>query len=363
MPNCAPLRYDGWMTRRGVIVWGLALFGIVLLYGQPVLAVPESELATAFDDHVRPFIQADFTPGSFQGTAGTTLQFRARNSDHATGIVVVVNGRTEFGAKYDELLYDLRDLPVRIFSFDHRGQGMSSRLLADTNKGHVVSFNDYVSDLEIFIDTVVAREDRAPLIIVAHSMGGLVSALYANAHPDSVQGLILCAPMLGIQTRPFPERIARLLARGAVFCGLDEHYVPAGKPYDPDKPFSTNDVTHSEARFTLNKRLVAEAPGNALGSPTFGWLNQAFAGMDRLRAEHRRLTMPVLLLQAEWDRVVQLAPQTTWCQSLPSCTLVPLPGSGHEILMERDPVRDGAIARIRAFISSIIASPRGAEQP
>lgn len=320
--------------------------------------MPEPELATAFDAQVRPFVQANFGSGSFVGSGGAVVRYRTRRIDNAAGALVVVNGRTEFSAKYDELLYDLRDLPVNFFSYDHRGQGMSDRLLRDANKGHVVRFCDYVFDLSIFIAKIVQKENPGPLIVVSHSMGGLVALLHANSQPASVQGMILCAPMLGINTAPLPAGAARLLAQGATVLGFAERYVPGGKPYDPNKSFSDNDVTHSEARFTLNKRLIADMPGLALGSPTFGWINQAFAGMDQLAADHRQLTMPVMLLQAEKDKVVQLAPQTAFCQSLPDCSLVPLPGAGHEILMERDAIRDAAIERIRAFVGGLIPARR-----
>lgn len=340
------------------LVW-LVLAGAVALGVRSAWAVPEADLAVAFDGQVRPFVQANFVTGSFSGTDGLTVRFRKRGVAHAVGTVLVVGGRTEFNAKYDELLYDLRDLPVTFFVLDHRGQGLSDRMLADANKGHVVSFDDYVFDMSTFVDTVVSQETKGPLIVIAHSMGGLVSALYANSHPDSVQGLVLCAPMMGIKTAPLPSRAARILAQGASLFGLGGRYVLGGRPYDPEKSFSANDVTRSEVRFALNKRLVAESPDNALGSPTFEWVNQAFAGMDRLAMDHKKLVMPVLLLQAGSDKVVQNAPQAEFCHDLPDCTLVTLPDAGHEILMERDAIRDSALKKIRDFVGKLILTQPG----
>ncbi len=326
-----------------------------LIVGLPTLglAVPEGELAASFTGQVSLFFEENFTLGSFQGTNGVTLRYAKRQAPNPRGIVVVVNGRTEFLAKYAELFYDLQDLPWSIYIFDQRGQGRSERLLADHDKGHVVNFNDYVADLSIFIDTVVLPDRKLPLVMLTHSMGGTVAALYSNSHPDAVQGLILSSPMLAINTAPFPAAVARLLAQGATRLGFGASFVPGGRPYNPTKPFSANDVTHSQARFGLNQKLIASAPANAVGSPTFGWVDQALAGMAKLVADHRYLTMPVLLLLAKDDTVVQIKPQADFCGDLPDCTLVDMPGARHEILMEEDSIRNQAIALIRNFVERL----------
>lgn len=318
------------------------------------LAVSEGALATSFAGQVQPFFEENFTLGSFQGTAGVTLPYAKRQVPNPRGIMVLVNGRTEFMAKYAELCYDLRDLPWSIYLYDQRGQGRSDRLLAEHDKGHVVKFDDYVADLSFFIDTVVQPDRTLPLLLLTHSMGGTVAALYANAHAETVQGLILSSPMLAINTAPLPAVVARLLAQSASCLGFAASFVPGGRPYNPAKPFSTNDVTHSQARFGLNQRLVAEAPANALGSPTFGWVDQALAGMDNLTADHQHLTMPVLLLRAGADTVVQTPPQAALCGELPDCTLVEMPGARHEILMEEDGIRNRAIAAILDFIEGLV---------
>ena len=183
-------------------------------------------------------------------------------------------------------------------------------------------------------------------------MGGTVAALYANSHPGKVQGMIFCAPMLAIKTKPFPVFVARLIAQGASRMGLEAFYVLGGGPYDPTKSFDRNDLTHSQARFCLNQKLIASASVNALGSPTYGWIDQAFAGMRLLGEDHGKLTMPVLLLQAGADTVVDNRPLVDFCAHLPVCTFVDLPGAKHEILMEEDSIRNRAITLIRNFLLS-----------
>ena len=338
--------------RRTIGPGGAALFLLLaLLLGLPIRGrvATESSLARDFTSQIKPFFEGQFVEGSLATRDGLTLRYVKRPAAHPQGVLVLVPGRTEFAAKYAELAYDLRDLPVSIYILDLRGQGLSSRMLADHDKGYVGAFNDYVDDLARFLDTVVRPEQRGPLVLLTHSLGGAIACLYADAHPERVQGLILCSPMLAINTRPLPAFAARLLAGGMVDLGLGGRYLPRGGPYNPKKPFARNDLTGSRARFDLNRRLVAENPANSLGSPTFAWLYQAFIGMGRLAAHHRRLTMPILLLQAGDDTVVGNAAQNDLCRKLPHCTLITLAGAKHEILMERDGIRNQAIALIRDF--------------
>jgi len=93
----------------------------------------------------------------------------------------------------------------------------------------------------------------------------------------------------------------------------------------------------------------------ALGSPTYGWVEQALAGMDSIARDHRGLTMPVLLLQAGADTVVDKRAQSALCADLPDCALVEMPGARHEILMEEDARRDLALAQIRDFVLPLLA--------
>lgn len=340
------------------------LLAAALFFTRPLsaLAIPEGQLASALDGQVMPFFSENFVFGSFQGSDRVTLRYAKRVPAEPRAALVVVSGRTEFIDKYAELFYDLRELPVSFYIFDQRGQGRSTRLLAEHDKGYVADFQDYVGDLALFIDTVVGADRKIPLLMLTHSMGGVVAGLYANSYPGSVQGMIACALMLDINTAPFPTPVARLLSRGASLLGFGASYVPGGRPYDPAKPFSANTVTHSQARFSLNQKLITITPDNAMGSPTYAWIDQAFAGMDRLQSKHQNLTMPVLFLRPGADTVVKAKPQADFCDKLPDCTLVDLPGARHEILMEEDPIRNRALTLIRDFVNRL-AQPAGGGRP
>jgi len=338
------------MARRGpkIGLWITVL--LVLICPGRAGAVPKNRLAAAFDATIGPFFNNQFTFGVLQGAGGVKIHYAKREVAHERGALVVVNGRTEFAAKYAEFFYDLRDLRFSFYTYDHRGQGLSGRLLKDPQKGYVDHFTNYVADLAKFIKTVVRPQEHQRLFILAHSMGGLISVLYCLENKPPLNGLILCAPMLQINTSPIPNRLAKYFVQGITALGGGAWYVVGGGPYDPAKPFNNNELTHSRVRFTLNRGLVARDPRLALGAPTFKWLAESFAAMPLGLKEAGALKMPILLLRGSEDVVVGRQGEDDFCHAAPDCRLIELTGGRHELLFESDPVRTKALTLIKNFL-------------
>ncbi len=302
-----------------------------------------------------PYFLEHFTSGVIKNRDGGDIYYAKSEAAGEAGALVVVDGRTEFMAKYAEVFYDLRDSGFSFYIYDHRGQGESYRLLPDPQKGHVDHFDDYVEDLHLFLDTVVKSRTQRSIFLLSHSMGGTVSVLHERRYPGTVTGMILCSPMFSINTLPFPPILARTLGRILKSLGFGARYVPGGKPYDHHHTFENNDLTDSFARFELNRRRVEENPKVALGSPTISWLSAAFAAMDRIKADATPLPIPMLLLVGEKDTVVGQKVQKEFCGVQPTCSLSILPHGKHELLMEKDQVRDAVLQQIKDFLKSSTA--------
>lgn len=315
-------------------------------------AVSGAEVMKEQQGRVADFWRREVVFGAFSGIGGVRLQY-ARRAVAGQTALVVVSGRTEFMEKYAEVCHDLRDAGVSFYIYDHRGQGSSERLLADSQKGHVESFANYVGDLKIFIDTVVRPDRPRKIILLSHSMGGTISLLYAMEHQDLLGGLILSSPMFSITTRPIPGFLARIISRAAVLVGRKTDYVFGTGPYKPDIPFADNDLTGSSSRFARNLQLIEENPALALGGPTFGWLDQSFTAVAELQKMRINLQLPVLLLQGEADRVVGRREQQEICDRLADCRRIAFPGGRHELMMEEDGLRAAVLQEIRTFVKEI----------
>jgi lysophospholipase len=71
------------------------------------------------------------------------------------GTVCVFPGRAEMIEKYFEVVSELRARGFAVAVLDWRGQGGSTRMLADPRKGHVEDFAEYQIDLDAFMKQIV----------------------------------------------------------------------------------------------------------------------------------------------------------------------------------------------------------------
>ncbi|MBE0584533.1 MAG: alpha/beta hydrolase, partial [Desulfofustis sp.] len=106
-------------------------------------------------------------------------------------------------------------------------------------------------------------------------------------------------------------------------------------------------------RFARNQLMITENSRLGLGSPTFGWLHQAYRGMRQARRSAGHLICPVLLLVGTVDTVVSVPVMLSFTRGLSQGTVKRYAGARHEVLMERDEVRNEAIADILSFIDTI----------
>ena len=267
------------------------------------------------------------------------------------GTVCLFTGRTEMIEKYFEVVRDLRQRGFAVAALDWRGQGGSDRLLGDPRKGHVRSFDDYQTDLEIFMREIVLPDCPAPIFGLAHSMGGAILLEAVHLGRRWFDRLVLCAPMIdlaGYAGRPVIRRIAKI----GTFLGLGKSYVLSGGPVPiSSKPFSGNPLTSDPVRYE-RIRALEELPGLGLGSPTFGWASAAFRVMERFNDPlyPTALRQPLLIFAAGEDVIASTPAIERFAVRLRAGSHLIIPGARHEILMERDFVRAQFWAAFDAFV-------------
>jgi lysophospholipase len=101
----------------------------------------------------------------------------------------------------------------------------------------------------------------------------------------------------------------------------------------------------------MNRKLISLYPQIALGGPTVRWLGEALKATRQVLKNATQITAPTLLLQAELDNRVRPGGQDAFCRRAKVCTHVLLTGAYHEILMERDEIRDKALRSILDFLN------------
>jgi lysophospholipase len=308
-------------------------------------AIPEESLAQAYPEKVLPYLNDAGHAGSFEGKSGITLRYFTIEKNEERAALVVLGGYNESYIKYAEFFYELRDLPVSIYALDHRGQGFSDRLLPDREKGYVAKWEDYTADLKLFMDQVVKAEQHAKVFVLGHSLGGGIAAAYLEKYPGDFDGAILNAPLVRTTLGFFGTVAMNVID----LLGGGEGYVPGGAPFTAT-PFEKNRETHSPARHERKLRDYDDHREIRLGYATVHLAAEAGRMTRFVQSGAGSIAVPVLVLRADKDVWVDQAGSDEFCRKLPKCRRVFLKGAWHEILIERDDIRDKALAEIRSFL-------------
>lgn len=299
------------------------------------------------------------TFNSFKGKDNIRINYATFQTPRHQRNLVIVPGRVEGYLKYKELAFDLFNQGYNIFILDHRGQGISQRLLKNTNKGYVKSFDDYAQDLNTFITDIV---DQTPIALtqgvkpylLSHSMGGAISLRLMELSPHLIQACVLSAPMIDINKGALPDWFAKVIVGSGNTLNQwfdDEPWYFFSQSDYKVKPFSENDLTHSPIRY---QRFIDEYQSNKyiqLGGVTFQWLNEALKAKEQIFKQADKLSTPLLLIQASKDTVVSNQVQQEFWQLLnkknptlyPNTQFVVIKGAKHELFFESDEYRNQAL--------------------
>jgi lysophospholipase len=309
-------------------------------------ALPERNLEVVWSKKVFPFYQ-NLTHGEFKNSQGMAIKYSYLLKDENVRTLVILPGRSEPAMKYAELLYDYRAKGFNIFIMDFQGQGASDRLLKNTDKGHVLSYTHYVRDLDQFITEIVLPRSPKELHLIAHSMGGAVAVLYMKDHPETFKKAALSSPMFQINTEPYSELVAKIYSKVLIATGKKTAYAPGRGPYVPEEDsFETNDHTQSVERFNVMKSISVDWPNLVVGGPTTNWVYKSLIATKDMGK--MKIKTPVILFQAGADQIVKHPRQNAFCK-INDCQLKHFPSAEHEVLMEKDLIRDEVLREIGEF--------------
>jgi len=300
----------------------------------------------------------EIVPGGRAGTVitrdGFTLRYALWGEEmrNPKGTVCLLQGRAEFIEKHFETISDLLSQDYAVATLDWRGQGGSQRLTSDTKKGHIKSFKQYEEDLAAFVVQAVLPDCPPPYFALGHSMGANVLLKIAQER-TWFEKIVVTAPLIDIANESVPRGLIRVIATVAKIFGFSRVQIPGPSAagilnWDfPNNPF-TSDVT----RFERTKRIMEAAPDLVVGGITFGWLHAALEAIDGLAAIKKNtiLRAPVLIVASGRDRVVSTDAARNFADRIPNVSAVVLDAARHELLLERDPLREQFWAAFRAFI-------------
>jgi len=282
---------------------------------------------------------------TFKAHDGCSIRYATYTSSlkSCRGTVLLLGGRSEFIEKYQETVDEILARGFNVATFDWRGQGLSDRLLPNRHKGFVETYDDYLSDLNQFMDAYVRPDAARPLVILAHSMGAHIALRYLHDNPGSVEKAVLTSPLVDITGPLLFKGLMKILTQFAVAIGFKKHYATRTMNFVPQKKaFSGNRLTRDPQRFQKTLQMISHTPDVAIGGVTFGWLDATFKSIAHVMRKGylESITTPICIISAGADKIVSVTAQRGLCRRLPSCYLVTIPDALHELMVETDDVRE-----------------------
>ncbi|WP_366655968.1 alpha/beta hydrolase [Fodinicurvata sp. EGI_FJ10296] len=259
------------------------------------------------------------------------------------GIALLMSGRTEFMEKYAETAADLTHRGYDVVGWDWRGQGLSDgRPPSNPSMGHVTDFSGYLADVATVVDSI---DKSAIRIVLGHSMGGHMALRAVAAGLIAPPSMVLSAPMVGLRpVAGVPVRLIAAMARLMVAIGRGSTYPPGQSDGSAPKrqTFDGNCLTSDPLRFAVQSKWTDHNPGLTVGGPSWAWFLAAYRSCRLLSQPESiaKLTMPVTIVQAGQEELVDNAAQDRLVDKLGNARLVRIDEARHEILMERDALRD-----------------------
>ena len=118
------------------------------------------------------------------------VQVRRWPAEDPQRLVVLVHGYGEHIGRYGHVAGALVARGSSVVGPDHVGHGQS-----DGEQALIEDFEPVVDDLRAVVQD--ARGDL-PVVMVGHSMGGLIATRYAQRHGADLAGLVLSGPAIGL---------------------------------------------------------------------------------------------------------------------------------------------------------------------
>lgn len=314
-------------------------------------AISEKNFWNVYNSRVVTFFKERVEKGSFLGVNDVHINYIKIKNPKERAVIVLLPGRTEALFKYDEVIYDLYNQGYSFYGIDHRGQGGSGRVLQNKQKGHVVDFDYYVKDFEKFVFEIIPKEDRADMVALAHSMGGGILATFSLRNPGAFKKKVFVSPLFGINTGMIPDRMAYWVLKGADFLGFGESYLPGDGDWEwsPKEP---SRVSNSAVRVEKAAGQFKNRPDKVVGGPTVNWVLEALNAARDIQEKAHKLDGEILLLQGDEDSIISLSAHDEVCAKAKRCKKIVFKDALHEILHEKDAIRDKAIQDIVHFFDN-----------
>lgn len=260
----------------------------------------------------------------FEATRGTIV-VHVWEGETARHLVLLAHGYGEHSGRYGHLASALVDRGASVWSPDHLGHGLSGG-----DRAVIVDFEETVDDLHRVAIMALGARPGLSVVLIGHSMGGLIATRYAQRYSGELAGLVLSGPLIG------RHEFAELLL---------------GLPELPDIPLDPGTLSRdpSVGEAYAADPLVYHGP---FRRPMLEAMRSALAAVE---AGPRFGDLPTLYLHGGEDPLVPIAATRPTVERLRGADFTErvYAGAKHEIFNETN--RQEVIDEVVAFVDRVTA--------
>ena len=152
---------------------------------------------------------------TFEGVGGLKIFTRSWQPEGKTrGVVVIVHGLNSHSGQYLWVGEQFAAKDLAAYAIDLRGRGRS-----EGERYYVEKMEDYADDVATLVRIAKSENPGLPVFVLGHSVGGVVSCVYALDHQSEIDGLICESFAYDL---PVPE-IALLFLKGLSYITPHTH--------------------------------------------------------------------------------------------------------------------------------------------
>lgn len=253
------------------------------------------------------------------------------DGDSTQFVAILVHGYAEHARRYDHVAAALTAAGASVYAADYPGHGRS-----EGERALISDVDDFVADTERVVAFARNEHPALPLVVIGHSLGGIVATRYAQMHGAELAALVLTGPAFG---------------------GNPELLGMVALPEIPDVPIDTAWLS----RDPEVGRRYAEDPLVYSGPFKRGTLEALVSAVQQVATGGSLGDLPTFWGHGELDPLAPLTQAREAIERIQGSALQEhiYPGARHEILNETN--QDEVIGDIISFVKSSLESERAME--
>lgn len=292
-----------------LIISILFILIVFILIGSYLFSINKKQVLT---DEVR-----KETSGQFIQLSKGTIHYELSGPENAQ-TVVLIHGFTTPYFVWDKNVEELTNAGFRVLRYDHYGRGFSDR--------PDVKYDRDLYD-HLLIELLQKLNIQTPVHIVGLSMGGAISVIFADRHPEKVSSLSLIAPAGFPIEEPFAIKLAKAPIIGDyIMTVLGDRIIIIGQTKAFVKPETFPEY---EEKFKVQMKYKGFNQ-SLLSTMRYMYMNQLSDVYDRVGKQNK----PVLLIWGNNDQILPFQNNEKVKSAIPHVEFHEIEGAGHNVNYE-----------------------------